>query len=63
VRRFAGTPLFLSETVRRCDERIFVVNSSAICQEIAEVSIKKNLFLANRNKFKQVLSLLGKAKV
>jgi hypothetical protein len=56
VRRFAGTPLFLSETVRRCDERIFAVNSSAICQKIAEVSIKKNEFLAQRNKFKQVHS-------
>jgi hypothetical protein len=44
----------LSETVRRCDEGIFAVNSSAICQKIAEVSIKKNQFLAKRNKFKQV---------
>jgi hypothetical protein len=54
VRRFAGTPLFLSETIRRCDERIFAVNSSAICQKIAEVSVEKNQFLAKRNKFKQV---------
>jgi hypothetical protein len=54
VRRFAGTPLFLSETVRRCDEGIFAVNSSAIYQKIAEVSIKNNQFLAKRNKFKQV---------
>jgi hypothetical protein len=43
----------LSETVRRCDEGIFAVNSSAIYQKIAEVSIKKNQFLAKRNKFKQ----------
>jgi hypothetical protein len=54
VRRFAGTPLFLSETVRRCDEDIFAVNSSAICYKIAEVSVEKNQFLTKRNKFKQV---------
>jgi hypothetical protein len=34
---------------------MFAVNSSAICQKIANVSIKKKQFLAKRNEFEQVL--------